>query len=333
MKKIIEIFKGMMIGIANVIPGLSGGSIAVAFNIYDKFIYGFSNFFKHPIKTIKLLWAIVLGMGIGIAVSVVGVIYFLENFPVPTTMLFVGMVIGSLPFIKKKMDKEEKTKYDLSVFISMIVLMLGVMLMHIFFGENMVDITTINLKIVIIILILGIVSAATMIVPGISGSMMLMVLGYYYYITSLSDGIVRAVLNLDFIGMWDFVWPMVPFVLGNVIGVVFMAKLLEKALIKYPRQLYCAILGLLISSPILIFYSMYKDYPTAVMSSLEGAGIILTVGIGFVLMVLGALFVNYMSKFEEKENESKAEEPKENKTEEDKPTKLSSEEELSKNSN
>ena len=204
MKKIIEIFKGMMIGIANVIPGLSGGSIAVAFNVYDKFIYGFSNFFRHPIKTIKLLWAIILGMGLGIAISVVGVIYFLDNFPIPTTMLFVGMVLGSLPFIVKKMSNEEKTKYDFTIFISMIVLMLGIMILHIFFGENIVDITNLNFKLVVIILILGIVAAATMIIPGISGSMMLMVLGYYYYITSLSEGIVRALIKLDFIGMLIF---------------------------------------------------------------------------------------------------------------------------------
>lgn len=333
MKKIIEIFKGMMIGIANVIPGLSGGSIAVAFNVYDKFIYGFSNFFRHPIKTIKLLWAIILGMGLGIAISVVGVIYFLDNFPIPTTMLFVGMVLGSLPFIVKKMSNEEKTKYDFTIFISMIVLMLGIMILHIFFGENIVDITNLNFKLVVIILILGIVAAATMIIPGISGSMMLMVLGYYYYITSLSEGIVRALIKLDFIGMLDFLWPMIPFVVGSIIGVVFLAKILEKILNKYPRQLYCAILGLLISSPILIFYSMFKDYPDVVLSSLKGLKAIVTVGVGVVLMILGALFVNYMSKFEEKEDEPKAEESKENKTEEDKATKDSSKENLSKSNN
>lgn len=305
MKKILEIFKGMMIGIANVIPGLSGGSIAVAFNIYDKFIYGFSGFLKTPIKTIKDLWAIILGMGIGVALSVVGVIYFLENFPVPTTMLFVGMIFGSLPLIKKKIDIESKGKYDIVAFVSMSILLIVILVLHVFFGENMANISALNFGLVIIILLLGIASAATMIIPGISGSMLLMVLGYYYYVTSLSEGIVKSIFEFDFVGIWVFVWPMIPFVIGNLIGVVFMAKILEKFLKKYPRTLYCSILGLLLTSPILIFYSMYKDYPTEVVASLERTKIFVTLFIGIVLLAIGALFVNYMSKFEEKEDESK----------------------------
>lgn len=310
MKKIIEIFKGMMIGIANVIPGLSGGTIAVAFNVYDKFIYGFSGFFKSPLKTIKDLWAIVIGMGLGVAVSVVGVIYFLDNFPVPTTLLFVGMIFGSLPLIRKKISKEEKSKGDVISFISTCLLLLGILVLHIFFGENMANVSTLNFGLILIIFFLGIASAATMIVPGISGSMILMVLGYYYYVTSLSEGIIKSVLDFDFTNIWSFVLPMIPFLIGNIVGIVFMSKILEKILIKFPRALYSGILGLLIVSPILIFYSMYKDYKDSVISSLTGVGAILTITISLVLCVSGALFVNYMSKFEGEPEKTPEEEPK-----------------------
>ena len=105
MKKLIDIVKGAIIGIANVIPGLSGGTIAVSMGIYQRLINNIADILKHPIKVIKDLWLLGIGLVIGIILSIFGITYLLENHEIPATMLFVGFILGSLPIIVKEVKK------------------------------------------------------------------------------------------------------------------------------------------------------------------------------------------------------------------------------------
>ena len=67
---ILDFLKGICIGIANIIPGFSGGTMAVILNIYERFINGISNLFSHPLKTLKDIWAILLGIVVGVVISI-----------------------------------------------------------------------------------------------------------------------------------------------------------------------------------------------------------------------------------------------------------------------
>ena len=102
MDKLIELFKGMGIGIANIIPGFSGGTMAVVFNLYEKLIYAFSHFFESPVQILKELWAVLIGVILSIFIAVFGITTLLDAYPVPTLLLFVGMVLGSIPKVQKR---------------------------------------------------------------------------------------------------------------------------------------------------------------------------------------------------------------------------------------
>ena len=112
-------------GIANVIPGLSGGTLAVAIGIYERLINALADALKHPIKALKEVWLILVGIVIGILFSVLGVTYMLEHFEVPSTMLFVGFILGSLPIVIKEVENVKIEKKDIFAFIFMLVMVIA----------------------------------------------------------------------------------------------------------------------------------------------------------------------------------------------------------------
>ena len=121
-----EFFQGVAIGIANVIPGFSGGTMAIIFNVYERIIGAFSDIFKHPIKVIKDVWAIAIGLVVGVIAAIVGIVKLLEVFTIPTIMFFVGLIIGSIPFIYLNVKKYNKPKYFdfIGLFVAVAILVI-----------------------------------------------------------------------------------------------------------------------------------------------------------------------------------------------------------------
>ena len=104
-----NILKGMVIGIANIIPGVSGGTMMVSMGIYDKLIHCITHLFSELKKSIMFLLPIGIGMIIAIIGSSFGIEYLFENFPIQTTLLFIGLIIGGFPAIWKNV-KGHKVK-------------------------------------------------------------------------------------------------------------------------------------------------------------------------------------------------------------------------------
>ena len=96
------ILKGVMMGVANIIPGVSGGTMAVSMGIYDKMIHAATHLFSEFKKSMKILIPIVIGMGIGIVVLARIIEYMFAKVPFQTNLLFIGLIIGGLPAITKK---------------------------------------------------------------------------------------------------------------------------------------------------------------------------------------------------------------------------------------
>ena len=101
MKTVKDILKGMVIGIANIIPGVSGGTMMVAMGIYDKLIHCITHIFKEFKKSVLFLLPIAIGMGIAIIGGSLGLEMLFEKFPVQTNLLFIGLIVGGLPAIWK----------------------------------------------------------------------------------------------------------------------------------------------------------------------------------------------------------------------------------------
>lgn len=235
MKARISLFlKGLLIGIANSIPGVSGGTIAYILNVYDLLIEALSLNLKFILNNFSKLLLIGLGLLTGLflfAVVLDDLLY--ANFPLIVNLAFIGLIIGSLNFIFKKTNLKI---YKLD-FISYLIFVIGVLIVSLPAFVLELDNQIINeltLQNGLGLMIAGILSSFAMIIPGLSGSFVLLVLGYY-------ESIIKAVADLNLIIL-------LPVAIGIIIGLVGGARIIKIVLSKYPTQAYKLILGLLVGS-------------------------------------------------------------------------------------
>lgn len=256
---ILDFLKGIAIGVANVIPGFSGGTMAVILKIYERLIGGFSLIAKKPLKAIKDLWAILLGLAAGVVIAIVTIVKLLELFPLPTIVFFIGLVLGALPDIFKEYKKGRDFKYiDLISFLIALTIIVGLP----FITSSTREVTNINFGLLLVLFIMGAISASAMIIPGVSGSMVLMIFGYYFLVFESIDGLMNSIVDFNFDNLLFNFWILLSFGIGCVIGILLISKLISFLFQKYPKVTYAFILGLLISSPFAMLYSGHKDYPT-----------------------------------------------------------------------
>lgn len=255
MEFVKDIFRGVAIGIANIIPGVSGGTMMVSMGIYQDIIHAVTGIFRHIRESIRVLLPYVVGMGIGIVGLSFVIGYFFAYYPLQTALLFIGLIFGGLPLILPKVAGTRPSAVELLIFAAFFALIIWMQ----FWGEGTGKILTAEPKMMISLFFVGAVAAATMVVPGVSGSMVLMSLGYYTPIIDHINAFVIAVVTLDFGTMLYCMGILVPFGLGVVLGIFLVAKLVEYLLAKHERRTYFAILGLVASSPVAVLGGMRPE--------------------------------------------------------------------------
>lgn len=242
------ILKGIVIGIANAIPGVSGGTMMVSMGIYDKLIHAITHLFSEFKKSMKLVAPIVVGAALGIVMLSTIIEKMFEVVPIQTNLLFIGLIIGGLPMMTNKVKGKKPSAaciIGFVVFFAIVVVMAAM-------GESESAAADVSFGLVNVIklLLVGIVAAATMVIPGVSGSMMLMILGYYETIISTINDFVKAVITFDMPEILTSCGILIPFGIGVLIGIGLIAKLVEIVFEKYPDVAYWSIIGLIVSSPI-----------------------------------------------------------------------------------
>ncbi len=259
MKWFLDVLRGMVIGLANVIPGVSGGTMMVSMGIYDKLIWSINHLFREFKKCVTILLPYAIGMVAAILLGAVGLKAAFASFPLPTNTLFIGLILGSLPFILKEMKGEKIGWQGILVFILFFALVVGLKIVE---KENSTEIRLSVLE-VIKLFLLGTIASSTMVIPGVSGSMMLKTLGYYEPIVT---GAIPALLKGVTSGTWSMVGHnigiLLPFGLGIVFGIFAIAKLIEFLMRKWKGRTYCAILGMVVASPVVILMdtSIYAGF-------------------------------------------------------------------------
>lgn len=245
-----NIIKGAIIGIANIIPGVSGGTMAVSMGIYDQLIHCITHLFSELKKNLKFLIPIFLGAGIGLVGLSFVIEYLFDVAPFETNLLFIGLIIGGLPAMWKRVKGNTIKIPHVVAFVLFFALVVG---LAAFGNAEGVDVVIEpGFSNGIMLFIVGIIAAATMIIPGVSGSMILLLLGYYNPIVSEINNFIRALVALDFAALWRGVLIFVPFGLGVVAGIFGIAKIIEIVFQKFPLLAYWAIIGLIVSSPFAI---------------------------------------------------------------------------------
>lgn len=255
----MDIIKGMFIGIANVIPGVSGGTMAVSLGIYDKLIGAVSNLLRNTKKSVLTLLPIGLGCAAGIVGFTYAIEYLLSHHTYLTCMAFVGLIVGGLPILVRSLRREMLAKRrgtGLSGILAFLVLFsIAVFLPMAGSKEEVLRTFTADPATLLSLFLVGIVASATMVVPGVSGSLVMMILGYYYGVIDTIKRFLDALKALDMAGMADGFVLLAPFGIGVLLGIFLIAKLITFLFERYGIETYCAILGLIIASPFAIFYN------------------------------------------------------------------------------
>lgn len=235
---------GIILGVSNVIPGVSGGTMAVVFGVYDRLISVITVNVKKIFAMWKFWLPLVSGMGVGILLFSKVITELFEHYHMATNWFFIGLIAGSLPLITGKIrvaSEENGKKPILSVVISVIAAF-GVMIaMDLLSGGSFGSTveTELTAEVFIRLLAASALAAIAMIIPGISGSFLMLVLGAY-------TTIITAISNLN-------IPLLVPVAIGVALGLLGGAGLVRFLLAKIPAQTYGAILGLVAGSLIVIF--------------------------------------------------------------------------------
>lgn len=272
-----EIFKGFIIGASMSVPGVSGGTMAILLGIYDKLIHSISNFFKDVKGNLLFLFKFCAGAGLGILLLARVISWMLEAFPLPVSFFFLGAVIGGIPALYKK-TRESALKFSSFVYFILglvIVVSIGFIPSGNFSisqGSGFIHL--------IMLLVTGVIIALALVLPGISTSHMLLVLGMY-------DSMLLAITKLDiaYIGVLG---------IATLIGIILITKPLEWVMKTFPHQTYCMIIGFVLGST----YEIFRDkiFP-AIPASANAGWWMNNVLFSAITFILGILAIASLSRF------------------------------------
>lgn len=270
---IILILKGLIIGFAKIIPGVSGAMLAITLNVYEKALESISNFFNNMFNNIKFLGLLGIGLLISMILGSNIINYLFNNFYLPTMLLFIGLILGGLKEIKVK---NIKTKKNIIFFLLPLLIVLFLCTIK----TNSKDMVfQMNIYTYLILFLIGIIEAITMVIPGISGTAIMLILGCYRPMLKIWANI----LNINEI-LTNVVF-LLPFMVGVIFGIIIIAKIMNYLLKKYSEQTYSAILGFSIGSVLLLLLNTFK-------SSYNFSELI----IGLILLILGYKLSLYLDK-------------------------------------
>lgn len=265
MENLFTALKGIALGMAFVIPGFSGGTMAVILKIYDKLLDAISLNLKKLKKNLPFIIALGLGMAVGVFLTAVALKFLFKNYPVATNLTLTGIVVGSLPMIWKECTSEAKFK---PVNIIPFIMALAVMVVMFFIKRaepvEAVAQTDFSIGLALKLAVGGMIAAVSMVIPGISGSLMLTIMGLY-------ETTITAVSERNFALI-------IPIGIGAVVGVLAGAKIISILLGKFKQGTYAIIIGLIVGSLLTIFPSDFRFNTQGIV------GIILGI-IGFILPI------------------------------------------------
>lgn len=316
--KLLKLFKlllaGIVIGVANIIPGVSGGTMAVVFGIYDQLLEVITINLKKLFGQWKFWLPVGIGMVVGILIFSKVISYLYGNFPIPTNYFFTGIILGSLPMIAKRcintplqqksvitsineektpvknkdIAQPDSTKNSKKIKPSIIICCLVGIAIMIFMSFGNTDNlsstiqTELTFGLAIWLFVAGAIAAIAMIIPGISGSFLLLILGIY-------GTIVNAVSELNILLL-------IPVALGVIAGLLGGAGFVRMLMKKVPQQTYAVIFGLVTGSIFAIF-----PFSNTLKLATSGLNGIIMILISVVCLVCGTILSYFQGRESKKQ--------------------------------
>lgn len=275
--------KGGAIGLAMIIPGVSGGTLAVLLGVYDKIIDSVGNLFKRFKESFLFLLPIALGAILAFAALYYPLKYALLYAPFPTILLFAGLMLGSIPDLVKKSERNGFKKLDTIGIVLACVLVVGIC-----FIPNLGDVdlsSDMQAWHYFLLLFMGMLASCALVVPGVSGSMLMLIFGYYQpllaTISAMRTSPGHSILVLA------------TFAVGVIIGFFTIAKLMQFLLRRFRRVTYWCIVGFVIGSIPAVVITFFHEYG----HSLETYLAPWQIAVGVVCFVLGAVATLLLTRY------------------------------------
>ena len=311
MKKWLKtLLSGMAIGFGSAVPGVSGGTIAVIFRVYDKIIWAVSNIFKHFKEAFRVLLPTLLGVVIALIPTIYLMDKALNGFVFGVICIFAGFIIGSIPGIKDEVkDVTPKKKHFIILIISaLIAIGLGVASV---LAKADVSAYFANTPIwfYFVLIPVGFIASVALVVPGLSGGMLLLLMGFYAPLINNVTTTIKDCLHGNWSNFGNLAGILLCFLVGVLIGFYFISKLMHYLLSKYHDYTFYSIIGFVVGSvPALFFnfkiYSYYEAWSNGVYVYMP---LYIEIPIGVILLigftVLSYLLVRYKRKIESNEKE------------------------------
>ena len=257
--------KGGIIGIAFVIPGVSGGTLAVVLGIYENLIEAISDFFTNKEKRKIYFWflfKVLLGAVIIALLFILIMDFLLTYYEIYTYLFFIGAIAGSIPAVYRTHPDMKLNPVSVVTFLLAIILIVAVEVSFSKPASDAIKLASFEFSLGkgIILLISGILAGGSMIVPGVSGSFILVLLGQYHVV-------IKIIKTVDII-------PIAFFFTGILLGIWLFAKIIDILLKKYPKETFYFILGLVIAS----LFAIFPGVPPTITGKLIGVAILVLAG-------------------------------------------------------
>ena len=259
-KKAFLVLKGFFLGLANLIPGVSGGTVAVTLGIYEYLVDAINGLTKKFKENFGKLLPIIIGVVLCLISMSKVITLALDKYQFATIMFFLGLIMGGINILFKKV--KGKASFGNIIWL---VLAFGFVMFLVLVQNGTAPVTLEKVRIVDIplLIVLGAISAASMVIPGISGSFVLMLLGYYKEILAT----VGDLTNFSHLGHNLII--LIPFGIGVLLGIFLITKLIRKLLDKYETKVYFGVLGFVVASVVGIVLSI-EPFKVTVWSILIG---------------------------------------------------------------
>ena len=248
------IYKGMLIGSTMLIPGVSGGSMAIILGIYDRLVGAVSSFTQNVKENLMFLLTFAVSAGIGMFLLAKPILVLWEMYPKAMGFFFMGAVAGGIPAIYKEAGIDNiKWRY-----VAYVLIGFGIAAVMALPGINVMTTATGGQHSALYLFAAGIIAAVALVLPGISVSFLLLFMGLY-------NELMQAVseMNMSFL---------IPMGIGILLGVILVTRVLETAMKKYPKITYLTILGFVIGSLIEVFPGMPIGYEWIWCASVAASG-------------------------------------------------------------
>ena len=264
LKPLKDILVGALVGIVSMLPGASGATIAVIFGIYERLVSDLADIRNRLLKDLRFVALILIGVVLGMIVCAFGLEFLMDNIEVPTMFFFAALIVAQIPDIMKLGDDGEPiSKWNILAF----VIGFAIMILFLFIGDGN-DVELEGITGTVLMVLVGVILAVSKLAPGVSGSTVLLALGMY-------APFMHALTDLD-IGY------LLPVLVGLVIGVLGFSKVVDHCMRNHKKSTYVMILGLTAGSVITVSVQAIMKLSGTDMVAMSIAGIVigLLLGIG-----------------------------------------------------